>query len=154
MFHEISWHSYWTWVLAITFIYYLFVCICYFRESIRRFLNHWPTTQTPFVNSGTKEQDLMPNLFDGHHSSANNSNGEEHVAQSCMDELDAFFENQKRSKAVKSELMFSLYSILQKYPSLKSSEYKQSVTNIIATQSENICSIHLSAEELKGVWLG
>jgi hypothetical protein len=71
-----------------------------------------------------------------------------------MDELNAFFENQKSSKAVKSEVMYALYGILQKYPSLRNCDYKESITNVIALQCENICSIHLSAEELKGVWFG
>ena len=153
MFHAISWHSYWACVLAVTFIYYLAIYVFYFKGSIRRFLNRKLVTPSAFINSEAKEQDLMPTLFNDHHNHANHSN-EAHAAESCMDELTAFFENQKKSKTVKTELIFSLYAILQKYPSLKSSEYKQSLTNVIATQSENICSIHLSAEELKAVWLG
>jgi len=147
MLNGISWHDYITFLAASTVLYYLVVYFLYFRNSI----------EASFVRRGksfkselsVKEQ--PPTLFD---QNAHEEHNLQNVVYGCMDELNAYFENQKISKTIKSELMYGLYRILQKYPSLRNSDYKESISNIIATQSENICSIHLSAEELKGVWFG
>lgn len=145
MFTNISWHEYFTFLAVSTFIYYAVVYFLYFKNPARISLQQ---SQASFENSIEKEQ---PTLFNDVSST---EEGLQHIVYACMDELNAFFEDQKKTKAVKSELMFGLYTILQKYPALRNSDYKESLTNVIATQSENICSIHLSAEELKGVWFG
>lgn len=150
MFQSVSWHQYWTAIFFLTVIYYMVTYFFYFRSNLKIALKG--RKDIAFVNSGVKEEKEMPSLPDNQ--KTGNNSGDENMVYACIDELTAFFDNQKKSKAVKSALMFSLYTILQKYPSLRSSEYKESLTNIIATQCESICSIHLSADELKGVWFG
>jgi hypothetical protein len=146
MFHSISWLQYWTCIIVACCIYYLVIITLYFRGSVRKMLFSKEGKTFAFVNSETNKDPDMPSLFGPH--------DDEQIVYSCMDELTAFFESQKRSKVVKSELMYGLYMILQKYPSIRNSGYKESLSNVIATQCENICSIHLSADELKGVWFG
>ena len=147
MFNTISWHQYFIFLAVTTILYYLVVYLFYFRNSLETSIRQKVDS---FNYNSTKKEEL-PSLFD-HPSHAEGNL--EHTLYACMDELNAFFENSKKSKAVKSEVMFALHSLLQKYPPLKNSEYRQSITNVIATQCENICSIHLSAEELKGLWFG
>ena len=147
MFNTISWNQYFIFLAASISFYYFVVYLLYFRKTIETGIHQ---KLDSFNYDSTKKEELT-SLFD--HPS-NVEDNLEHTVYACMDELNAFFENSKKSKAVKSELMFGLYTILQKYPSLRNSDYKESLTNVIATQCENICSIHLSAEELKGVWFG
>jgi hypothetical protein len=71
-----------------------------------------------------------------------------------MDELNAFFEESRRKKVMKEELIYSLQLLLKKYPSLKDSEYKESLSNLIATQCEDTCLVRLNADEVYHVWLG
>jgi hypothetical protein len=153
MFNTISWQSYWTAIAIATSGYYLLVYLVYFKRNGGMIFQNENQTTKAFVHP---KEDHQPSLFDnrGDNLPSSPEKENEQVVYACMDELNAFFENQKRTKAVKSELMFGLHTILQKYPSLRNSDYKESLTNVIATQSENICSIHLSAEELKGVWFG
>jgi hypothetical protein len=150
MFSSISWQEYWTSLTLITLGYYLAIYLLYFKKGIQL------SSQQQVFNSESSKEETQPTLFEVNDPDSKQrvKAGEEHVIQACMDELNAFFENQKKTKAIKSELMFSLHTILQKYPSLRHSDYRESLTNVIATQCEAICSIHLSAEELKGVWLG
>ena len=157
MFNTISWHSYWVAIALATALYYLLVYLLYLKSGshIISSEGYGQLAKSTGLVSST-ESPVHPSLFkDGSKDlRSSGEQGEEHVIEACMDELTAFFDNQKKSKPVKSELMHSLYNILQKYPSLKNSDYKESLTNVIATQCENMCSIHLSADELKGVWLG
>jgi hypothetical protein len=148
MFNTISWQSYWTAIALATSGYYVFVYLVYFKRNVGMIFQNENQTTNAFVHP---KEDHQPSLFD-HPSNAEDNL--EPTVYACMDELNAFFENSKKSKAEKSAMMFALHSLLQKYPALKNSEYRQSITNLIATQCENICSIHLSAEELTGVWFG
>lgn len=147
MFTTISWHQYFIFLGVSTILYYLVVYLLYFRNTLETGIHQ----RLDSFNSDSTKKEELPSLFD-HPSNAEDNL--EPTVYACMDELNAFFENNKKSKAVKSEVMFALHSLLQKYPALKNSDYRQSITNVIATQCENICSIHLSAEELKGVWFG
>lgn len=157
MFNTISWQSYWTFVALATAGYYLIVYLAFFRNTVVSVFQKNKNTQPGNESSMLQKEDQhQPTLFDqDNKAQADTAIGEnEPILYACMDELNAFFENQKKTKATKSELMFGLYTIFQKYPSIRDSDYKESITNLIAMQCENICSIHLSAEELKGVWFG
>lgn len=151
MFSNISWQEYWISLVAITLAYYLVIYLVYFRKSL-------PLSSPKQVYNldASAKGESQATLFEGNNSKIQQTmkESEEPIIEACMDELNAFFENQKKEKAIKSELMFGLYTILQKYRSLRTSDYKESLTNLIATECENICSIHLSAEELKGIWFG
>ncbi|MBO9684484.1 MAG: hypothetical protein J7502_17760 [Flavisolibacter sp.] len=151
MFSSISWQEYWTSLTLITLAYYLVIYLLYFKKG-----KQLSSQKQVFIPGGSPKEENQPTLFEveSPYSEQRTKEGEEHMIQACMDELKAFFENQKSKKVVKTELMLGLYTILQKFPSLRHSDYRESLTNVIANQCEAICSIHLSAEELKGVWFG
>jgi len=151
MFSNISWQEYWTSLIVLTLSYYFVIYLLYFKRGLHIF-----SEKHMFNPDISANEESQSTLFEIDKSEVKPTvkDNEEHIIQACMDELNAFFENQKKTKAVKSELMFGLFTILQKYPSVRNSDFKESLTNVIATQCENICSIHLNAEELKGVWFG
>ena len=150
MFSNISWQQYWTTLIVITLAYYFVIYLVYFRKAVPL-----SSKKQMFDLHTSGKEERQPTLFEADDAGVAQTvkESEENIVHACLDELNAFFENGKKIKVVKSELMFGLCSILQKYPSLRNSDYKESLTNLIAMQCENICSIHLSAEELKGVWL-
>ncbi len=71
-----------------------------------------------------------------------------------MDELNAYFEVAKKGKCLKQELLYSVQRILSKYSSLENPQYKESITNVIISEAEHNCSIHLKEEDVVQVWLG
>lgn len=77
----------------------------------------------------------------------------EQIVYSCLDELNACLEEMKRMKCNRLDLIRSLKTIIAKYPSLKSSDYKESLNNMLVVQCENMCSVHLSADDMVLVWL-
>jgi hypothetical protein len=77
----------------------------------------------------------------------------ERMVYACMDELSAYFQSSKGTKVVKEEFVFAVQKILSKYPSLKSSEFKEAVSNLIVSEAFHNCSIHLEEEDLFHVWL-
>jgi hypothetical protein len=154
MLHSISWQEYWITVAIISIFYYLVVYLTCFR-GILKSNSGVQKAKFSFANSELEvEQSVSTMSNNGMRQSSKIENSDEVAAEACLDEINTFFENQRGSKPMKREMIFSLYTLLQKYPSLRNSDYTGTLNKVIATQSEVICSIHLSAEELKGVWFG
>ncbi len=142
MINNISWQGYWITLALISAGYYLCIYLLYYRSDFKVWIHRKPYNSQGIVSaSASITQPLR-------------EEGAEGLIDSCMDELNAFFEEAKRKKVMKEELIFSLQLLLKKYPSIKNSEYQESLSNLIAAQCEHICSVHLNADEVSHVWLG
>lgn len=143
MLHEISWQMYWTTIIVLSFVYYLSVYLLYFRKEAgvksNRSIGSPLAMQTNERGSLEAESNHEPTV-------------DELQAQSCLDEINAFFEAQKKSKAVTLELINGLHRIAQKYSSLKGSPFETALSNVMVIQAETICSVHLGVEEIMEVW--
>jgi hypothetical protein len=161
MFNNISWQGYWLCLVLISAGYYLVIYLLYFRNDFQIILNrqYRPQDNNPFDSSSSSK---FKHQSHGQPLSVSESNEfetpdngtDEGIVYACIDEMDAFFEQSKKTGCVKEEMICSLQKILKKYPTLKESEYKQSLTNVIVTQCEHICSIHLDLDDVVRVWFG
>jgi hypothetical protein len=159
MFNNISWQGYWLSLALVSASYYLVVYLLYFRSDFkitlpRKIRPHHPGVVSSATATGSnpahssflekKESDFeMPP-----------PDSEERVVYGLMDELTAYFEVAEKSRCVKEELNYSLQRILSKYPTLTTSQYRESITSVVASEAEHLCSIHISSDELDQVWLG
>ena len=139
---NISWQGYWIWLAVISTGYYLVIYLLYYRHDLKAWIHPRPYNSDGIVPAS--ESIIQPHV----------EKDAERLIDSCMDELNAFFEESRRKKVMKEELIYSLQLLLKKYPSLKDSEYKESLTNLIATQCEDTCLVRLDADEVYHVWLG
>ena len=139
---NISWQGYWIWLAVISAGYYLVIYLLYYRHDHKVWIHPKPYNSDGIVPAS--ESIIQPHV----------EKDAERLIDSCMDELNAFFEESRRKKVMKEELIYSLQLLLKKYPSLKDSEYKESLTNLIATQCEDTCLVRLNADEVYHVWLG
>ena len=139
---NISWQGYWIWLAVISAGYYLVIYLLYYRHDLKAWIHPKPYNSVGIVPAS--ESIIQPPV----------EKDAERLIDSCMDELNAFFEESRRKKVMKEELIYSLQLLLKKYPSLKDSEYKESLTNLIATQCEDTCLVRLNADEVYHVWLG
>jgi hypothetical protein len=158
MFNNISWQGYWLSIALLCAGYYLSIYLIYFRNDFKILIGRRKPEgsfqvadgATPLKNS----QDLSEPYTDVEEFQLPDKNSEEAIVYACIDELDAYFNEAKKGKCDKEEMISSLHSILKKYPSLKHSGYKASVTNVLVGQCEHICSIHLDADDVVRVWFG
>jgi hypothetical protein len=145
MFNTISWQSYWTTLAIISTIYYFVIYLIYYRKNFKASFLAGTFTQN-------RKFSLVANTNDpGFEQPPKDS--EEHIVYSCMEELNAFFQEAKKRKWTKNELISSLGIIIKKYPSIKLSAYRQPVLNVLSNHCEHVCSIHINEEELDHVWL-
>ena len=148
MFQSISWGHYWTVIISLTSAYYLFAYLTYFNGA-KHLLYKKGQLSSASLTLHDKRKSTTEDKDD-----AGPDEIEETVFGVCMDELNGFFENQKKSRPVKTEMISALRAILKKYPSLRTSSYKESLSRLIAAECKTGCSIHLGADELDGVWSG
>jgi len=154
MFNNISWQGYWTSLAIIVSLYYAYLLLFYFkpeRLSLVRYLHkaglihssapaHVKVQTALFSQTElTKEDPEVPD-----------SNP---AVISLVDEIQAFFEAAAPNQFTKEFLLQVLRELTRKYPGVRGSAYQHSVSNLIVFLAEQTCSLHLSAEEVKGVWL-
>jgi hypothetical protein len=163
MFNNISWQGYWITIALFTAGYYLIVYLLYFRKG---FSIEWNrnakskedsafsafTADSPVPQTAAVEQPSLFNTSEEFQRPAKDSI--EGAVYACMDEVAAYLEEVKRSKCVKEEMLYALHGILRKYPAIAASQYKESVTNVLVSQCDFHCSVHLSADDVVRVWVG
>jgi hypothetical protein len=160
MFNNISWQGYWITIALLTAAYYLIIYLLYYRKDFSIAWKRNPNTkESPFFSVvadtttplATGEQ---PSGFDNPEEfQLPEKNSIESVVYACIDEVNAYLEEAKRGKCVKEEMLYALQSILRKFPVIAESEYKASVTNVLVTQCEYYCSVHLNADDVAKVWV-
>lgn len=134
MLNNISWQSYWTTIVLLSALYYISVYLLYFRKDL--------------VLSRSKPKE-------GIASGAMPSSPprEEELYDHALDELAAFFEEAKKRRWEKSELLYSIQRFLKKYYALKNTFQAEALIKTIRLQAEEICPVHFSDEEIVHVWL-
>lgn len=159
MLNNITWQGYWATLAIISTAYYLFIYLLYFKKDFkisfprnRSLIQQDVTTNASSFNADYLSQhdgldESEESLFTSPEAAS-----EEHTVYACMDELAAYYEEAKKEKCNKGELLYAVQRILSKYSSLKASQYRESITNVIISEAEHICSIHLSLEEVVSVW--
>lgn len=161
MLSNISWQGYWTALTILSIIYYTAILLIFYRQELIWWLQskRIPTPVPANMGQHAVPPEVIPvqqTLFEKEQQTdfqAPPTYSEEYPVYACMDELTAFFEEAKSSKWQKAQLTQAIKQILSKYPSIKDSEYKTSLGQVILAQSEQYCSIHLKADDVVGLWL-
>ncbi len=130
MFSNISWNQYFVFLLIAHIIYYLFVWVVYYKAKI-------------------------PILSGLGHARGVSLYGEDHpdemmtTAQHIMDELRPVF----RDRPAKQELLLALQNKLRKYNQWDEPGFRETLNDFIAGESLSKCSIRLSVEDQRVLWL-
>ena len=130
MFNNISWQEYISCLLIVTAVYYFFVWLFFYKGRIP-VLPGATALRNFSVHSEDEPDEVMT------------------TAQHVMDELRPLFARQRN----KNELLFALQLQLKKYHSWEEAGFRETLTAFITSQSESICSIHLSEEDQRVLWL-
>jgi len=138
MFRNISWATYSVFITITAGIYYLIVINVFYKEKIAGVVNrlfHFNSrSDFEIANDENFDKDSPATIALLHN------------------EIADHLERAKIRNSVKEEVVFSMRLILQKYDFLKESPVKDTINNYIKNAFENICSIHLDAEEIEGLW--
>ena len=158
MFNHISWASYAQSVVFSLFIYYFFVLYRYYRQD---FLVRITGKQRHISNSmnfnSTRQQPPFQKEFNFNETvfipRENKNGGYSPLVQALTDELQAFISEAGSNSFERQQIIHSLQLLISKYPSVKSSPFKEYIKQQIAQQCASTCSVHLSEEELDRLWV-
>lgn len=128
MLHSISWKQYCTALTILLIVYYGYVCRNYFRQDIFRKRNETAPTEN-------EDDAMLP------------------VVRSLNDEISAYIQQAAHSHAVKPEILFALQRIIQKYPTLKDTPYRNAVNRLLQLECHDQCALRLDDAELNQVWM-
>lgn len=138
MIKQVSWTEYCSVLAVLTAAYYVLIILVYFRKDF------WQ------VLSGQKK--LLPATTGLSGSTSPPPTDEQRqyaVVNQLVEELKPVFEN----GYIKEELMMALQLKLADFPQLKGTAFQVAINNFITMESENKCSVYLSGDELRGLWV-
>ncbi|RYZ18945.1 MAG: hypothetical protein EOO10_25050 [Chitinophagaceae bacterium] len=154
MFNTVTWQGYWIAIALLSAGYYIVIYLLYFRHdfkvSLRKGENRkWALSEEKGSLQPTLFESNTPTDFDN-----KTATEVDQLVNACTDELSAYFGEAGRSKGAKEEMLFALSKLLSKYPALRFSEYQALLNNIIQSEAQHHCGIHLSREDISKAWLG
>lgn len=130
MLQNISWSQYFTIIIVATILYYLFVWLVIFKGK----LSFFPalTTIRPAGFHGEDQPDEVIT-----------------TAQHVMDEIRPLFV----SVGNKNELVLALQLRLEKYSQWEEPGFRETVNRFVLSECQSKCSIRLSDDDLRVLWV-
>ncbi len=140
MFHQVSWQTYFIAFAIIAGLYYLVVIFLFFRKEINHMIklrcnNH------PDVDKGTPEADWERKV----------SNDDYTTYQLLRGEITAFLESSEPD-TFKSDILFSLASIIKKHPLLQDTRFQEALNKEIKRMYLQKYNDGITDEELTALW--
>ena len=129
MLHFISWHQYVVFLLIALVIYYLAIWVIYFKAKIPSLAD---LRQQPGLSFGGDER----------------ANEETSPLQEAIENIRLSF----RKGLHKDELVFALQQQLKVYQQNNDPRFRETINGFIS-ESADKCSIHLSEEDLRVLWI-
>lgn len=162
MLEKITWGQYWWTIVMLSAIYYfLLLVLLYQKGMLLKRRKSRPIISQPNVPGITQ-----PTLFENNEipleRTFNDDDVEIRVSNDSLmpkvydfvQEIKSFLNDIGTRSSVKEEIIMGLQIISRNYKDLEKSPYQKSINDFILSKCEENCSIHLSAEDLKSIWLG
>ena len=162
MFNEIGWQTYWTASVLTTGVYYIIILCIYYWSDLKAILltkghrysfssvlrNELPTGNGSIIN----DQDLYDVTSTNPNVQTGKQKDQSVIFQLLLDELQAFFAGVEEEAWSRNEFTYALRSLLKKYPVKLEEDDRHALEQIIVLLSKEKGSLHLSLEEIKGLW--
>lgn len=158
---NISWNLFWTVIACSGVVYYLAVYLLNF-SGITALQRKIVTAASLKARNETNVTLLAGNPAQGdpdgigdYRKDQYQDAGSEHIEyieSSCLDEVTAYLEQCRKSKADKREVLLAIRRIITKYPALQNTHSKASLTSMLTVLVQDTCAIHLGEKDFAVVW--
>ena len=142
MFNSLSWRQYFTVVLIVLCVYYVFVMVMYFRKELTR----------SFRFAFIKQKTGAVELAEPSASAVSQANRQLSSVHELMEELVRILLDAEQRQYPKEELMMALQLKLRNYPSVKGTQFQNSVSNYINSEGWSRFNIGLEDIEVDQLW--
>jgi hypothetical protein len=144
MFSNISWFQYIIFICAAALIWYVAIFYIYYRYDLLQILQAKKTFHT-----GEGKTSYNFNIQQENPPSSPNVS---QLIQSFTDEIVAYLGEAGKNEITKSDLLFAIGRIADKYSPLANLEVKESLGQFIKVQTETYCAMFLNEDDLNRVW--
>jgi hypothetical protein len=152
MFQKFSWTEYWTVVIAGVAVYYAIVFLLLYRNGLLtkpsfkrpvspKMQRPLPAVAPPATQQGKSVTKLQNEEI-------------ENQLNKLTDELLQFLQDIAGRSYIKEEIIMGLQVILREYKEISETNYRSDIDEFIKVETENHCSVNLSDDEIKCVWMG
>lgn len=149
MLSSISWAGYFTAITILLVVYYAVISYQFCRHDILAFTRGFSNQQSlSFVTDQLRQEASLQKDQEGERT----INNTPLLVESFTDEIKAFLQEAKNNELNKDTILHSLQIIVSKYPSLKISEYKSLLEQLIIDETELNCAVLLKEDEVSRVW--
>lgn len=148
MQHLFSWTQYALFSIAILVLYYTVVTFKFYRKELFEFRF---TTSRLTTASNTH----MPSLFGEKATEAITESVKDNLTSTVHDfiyELKTLLQQLFAQKEDKAVILKAAAKLINKYKTLKGSQFQPGLVNLIAAETETICGLRLNADELIAIW--
>jgi hypothetical protein len=76
------------------------------------------------------------------------------VVYDLTEELKGFITDIAERSYIKEEVVTGIQLIINSYKKLEGSSYQKSINDFIKNECEEFCSIHLSEDDIRRIWIG
>jgi hypothetical protein len=145
MLNSITWKEYTEFIVCTLIVYYAVVGWLFRKEVMQWAFRKKIVASTP----GSFFRDNLSGVDEAEPGVDFNIN----LFESCMEDLNRFFEKAKGRSWIKEELIFALRKILINYKALKDTSNEEIIRQIIIIRCKAISSVHISEGDWNQLWL-
>jgi hypothetical protein len=157
MFSAISWSDYLTILLVSAIFYYAFVLYFFYRNDLLQFFKKKQVATNDMAgfdvgNHDTELANMVKESYPTLIPTTQSHPGYSPIVQSLIDEVQAFVEEVGKNKFSKEQILSSVTYLINKYPSVKLSPFKKSISDLIIEECKTHCSVTITEDEVNGLW--
>ena len=145
MLNQISWATYFQTIAILLIIYYVIILFLFYKKEMSQLVVQ--NTQPGFAIE-QPGQDIFPEV---NRETFIQSEAIEYI----LDEVRALIRQAGYSRSPKEEILFALQKLISsdRFQTIRESPFPDAINNLIAEECQTNCSMHLSEEDLKRLWV-
>lgn len=150
MFKDISWGNYGAFILITLVIYYITIGCLYYLNEIKQVFSG----KSPLLLKLNIFKNFDPNSNNNANHSSNNVTGLEselpQYVNEYINEAKGILDHAAENNLIKQEVLYSLQQLSKKHIQINGSPFQNIINNYILA---NHSAVHLSKEDLNGLWM-
>ena len=145
MLNQISWATYFQTIGLLLIIYYAVILFLSYKKEISRLLVKSAQPALAIDQSG---KDSFPEVN-------RETFSQSETIEYILDEVRALIRQAGYSRSPKEEVLFALQKLISsdRFQTMRESPFPDAINDLIAEECQTNCSMHLSEEDLKRLWV-
>ena len=161
MLDRFTWGNYWTLIIAVLAIYYLFVFLLFFKKGFfTRQVRTLPVDsgrRQPVAYTEPVELDNETRYADPGSNPSSRQDDENTympLVHELTQEVKTFLVNKSKGSFVKEEIVLGIQLIMEDYKKLADTSFYKTISDFIRFECETACSIAIDESDIRRIWLG